>query len=251
MMKDFRPKLIILAIAAVPAFTGYPLEKFEASVMPGVTVGWLVYFLLTHFTVLWVSGRRLYVNFVAVAALIALPVVLAGGTISYLLLLVGWGDPGGQPAYSAHYLALLITMLTVIPLGIAMVAAVPFQAIERNVFTSQTGFTRPRKYFLMFVRVFIHIAFFVIPNMLEVIREESLFGNHRSKAENQKPDIRPGRRGRLWHLKHRLEMILKVFIQIGVEGICSSIQYVPFWAVEISKLPDKRRRGQSSDEGMG
>jgi hypothetical protein len=32
-------------------------------------------------------------------------------------------------------------------------------------------------------------------------------------------------------------------IQIGVEGICASIQYIPLWAIEISLLPGKRKSG--------
>jgi hypothetical protein len=29
-------------------------------------------------------------------------------------------------------------------------------------------------------------------------------------------------------------------IQLAVEGICASIQYIPLWAVEISQLPDRK-----------
>lgn len=237
MIKHWKIRILLLLVAAIPAFTGFPLDRFDYAIIPGITAGWLFYWVASNLMVMAVSGRRLHANFITVAALITLPVVMTGGTISYLLLLAGWGEPGGQAAYSSHYVRLCITMLTVIPLGIALVAAVPFQAIEHKVFTSQSGVTRLQKYLLMFVRVFIHIAFFVIPNTLEVLREERLFGYRRQSTEAP-----PGAAGGGWFydLKHRLEMLIKVLTQIGIEGICSSIQYVPLWAVEISKLTDKK-----------
>lgn len=243
MNKHWKIKLPLLMLAAIPAFTGYPLNRFDSTVMPGITTAWLAYLVAANLAVLAISGRRQYAIFITVAALITLPVVMTGGTISYILLLAGWGGAGGQAAYSRHYVALAVTMLTVIPLALAMVAAVPYQAVEHKVFSSQSGVSRRQKYLLMFVRVFVHIAFFVIPNTLEILREERLFGLRRRFAQDRPEGGRITTGGWFYHLKHRLDMLIKVFIQIGIEGICSSIQYVPLWAVEISNLTGKEQAG--------
>jgi hypothetical protein len=41
-------------------------------------------------------------------------------------------------------------------------------------------------------------------------------------------------------------------IQLAIESICASIQYIPLWAVEISQLPDKKRsKGEDYAEDIG
>jgi len=84
---------------------------------------------------------------------------------------------------------------------------------------------------LMFVRVFIHIIYFVIPDILEVLREERIFaeitGWNKSGSTKKPP------------LRIRFHALIRVLIQIGVEGICSAIRYVPLWAEEISRLPGR------------
>jgi hypothetical protein len=88
--------------------------------------------------------------------------------------------------------------------------------------------------------VFSHIIFFVIPEALEVIREERLLG-----GLSQDPSSRiRGRvdQGPLRTLRQRCRELMKVLVHLGAEGICSAIQYIPLWAVEIARLPDKRAR---------
>jgi hypothetical protein len=83
---------------------------------------------------------------------------------------------------------------------------------------------------LMFARVFNHIVFFVIPSILEVVREE-----RRLQPGSSTPRMAVSARA-------RISCLLNDLTQIGVEGICASIQYIPIWAVEISLLPGKERR---------
>ena len=225
---------------AVPAFSGYPLVWFDAEIISGLTYAWTFYFIAVNSIILGVCGKRLYANIVAAAALISMPVVFLGASIAYLLLVSGWGYPSGQSVYSSHYLSVCITMLTVIPLSLSMVGLVPFQRFEQNLLQSKTGVSKLEKFFLMFLRVFNHIVFFVIQNILETIREE---GQYRRWVER---DLKSASQAAVPKetiaIKRKLTALIKTMIQLGVEGICASIQFIPLWAVEISQLPDKRSK---------
>jgi hypothetical protein len=78
----------------------------------------------------------------------------------------------------------------------------------------------------MAVRVFNHITFFVIPGLLEVVREEKPFGPLRPDAETG-----AGRRGR-W-------LPIAGLVQFAVAGICGALRFIPLWAREIAALPDR------------
>ena len=232
----------MLIIIAVPAFCGYPLVLFDAEIISGLTYAWTFYFFVVSVMILVICGKRFYANIVAVAALISMPVVFMGGSIAYLLFLSGLGYQSGQSGYSSHYLSVCVTMLTVIPLALSMVGIVPFQRFEQNLLQNKTGVSRLEKFFLMFLRVFNHIVFFVIPNILETIREE---GQYRRWVER---DLKSASQASVPKetiaVKRKLTALIKTMIQLGVEGICASIQFIPLWAVEISQLPDKRSKIQ-------
>ena len=222
-------KFILLAIMSAPALTGYPLELWPAEIVAGVSWGWILYFVAANGMILTVSGRRFLANAMAVASLIALPVVYVGAGISYLIYMSGLGYDAGPPAYSAHYVGLALTMLTVIPLALSLIAVVPFQQVEYTLLRRCGGVSKAEKALLMCLRVFNHIVYGVIPNILETIREEGYF---RYPAVRRDPMNPPGAAA-------RLRRLIQIMIQLGVEGICAAIQYVPLWAVEISSLPSR------------
>ena len=87
------------------------------------------------------------------------------------------------------------------------------------------------KKLLMAVRVFNHITFFVIPNLLEVVREEM--------AGASRHHFSAGPRRRLMSLTTGL-------VQIGVAGICGALRFIPLWAREIAELPDRKIQGNRS-----
>jgi hypothetical protein len=94
----------------------------------------------------------------------------------------------------------------------------------------------------MFLRVFNHIVYFVIPDILETMREE---GFHKKWADSaSQSTANSGRPENLQLLRRKFGELVRDFIHIAVEGICASIQFVPLWAVEISQLPE-RNRGDS------
>ena len=75
---NWKLKFLILVIMAVPAFTGYPVSSFEAQIFPGITYGWVIYFLVVNLFILVITGRQFFPNVVTIAVLIAMPVVFVG-----------------------------------------------------------------------------------------------------------------------------------------------------------------------------
>ncbi len=228
---NWRTRFLILAVVAVPAFTGYPVNQLNVPLIPGITQGWLGYFLTASTTILLVLGPRHFSNTVSIAALITLPVVFVGGSVSYLMLLAGFGHGGGQAGFSVHYVALCLTMLTVIPLALSLVAVIPFHEIEENLLAGEKGVSKSEKCLLMFLRVFNHIVYSVIPNIVDVMREEDRFhiGANIAGDRRRSGQVQPGFRA-----------LIRTMVRIGVEGICAAVQFIPLWAVEISQLPDKK-----------
>lgn len=233
---NWKLKLLLLAILSVPAFSGYPVTSFETEVISGLTDGWLFYFFVVNSFILILTGGRFFANAIAIAALISMPVVFVGATVSYLIFLSGLGYKAGPSVYSAHYLSLCITMLTVIPLALSMVGIVPFQELEHKLLQDRQGVSKLEKFFLMSLRVFNHIVYFVIPNILESVREERCY---KKWAQNTLKADTSFKAGGAIKIKTKLSGLIKDMIQLGVEGICASIQYIPLWAVEISQLPNK------------
>ncbi|MEJ2037738.1 MAG: hypothetical protein P8X55_02235 [Desulfosarcinaceae bacterium] len=220
--------LLLLAVLAVPAFSGYPLANLPAQIVAGVRWSWVFYFAAIHLAAGLVLGRRLYANIVALAALITLPVVYAGAAISWVGFQLGLSGTGPAAAGS-HYLQLCLTMLTVVPLALAMVSVVPFHRIEQSLLLRLDGVTATQKKILMAMRVFNHIAFFVLPGTLEVLREERPMARWRRQWASGKV-ARFSLLGRLpGHL-----------VLLSAEIISASLQYVPLWAHEIARLPERR-----------
>ena len=236
---NWKLKFLILMIICVPAFTWYPVASFDAEIFPGTTYGWVIYFLGVNFFILIITGRQFFPNVVTIAVLIAMPVVFVGAAISFLIFLFGWGYPSGPAEYSAHYVSLCITMLTVIPLALSLVAIIPFQDFEEGMLNTTTGVSKIEKWALMFLRVFNHIVFFVIPTILETMREEAQYKKWVDSSLRASSTV--SIQGKLQFLGRRVSGLIKKMIQVGVEGICASIQYIPLWAVEISQLPGRSR----------
>lgn len=227
----WRRRVALLVLAAAPALSGYPLAVVPGEILPGLTRGWATYFAAVHLLLVLTTPGRLYGNILAASALITLPVVFGGAALSGLLHLAGLAHPGGPQSYSPHYLALLTRMLTVIPLALALVAGIPFQLIEQQVLGGATGISRAEKNLLMALRVFNHIVHDVIPATLEVVREE--WPRPPGAGRNRS---RPTAAG-----------LIRMMTWVGIAGICGAVQYIPLWAVEIARLPERRpgrlRRG--------
>ncbi|MDJ0783692.1 MAG: hypothetical protein QNJ22_17080 [Desulfosarcinaceae bacterium] len=226
----WRLRLTLLVILAIPAFSGYPLGHAASEIVAGATVGWTLYWLMTTGCLRLLNGARRHGIILAASVLITLPVVFVGAGVSFLLEL-GSGPLGRLAfAYSDHYIEICLTMLTVVPLALSLAATVPLQALEQRLLSGSL-ITARGKAMLMALRVFNHIVFFVIPTILEVVREERVGGRWAS------PRNRNGGLRDRWRRGRRL---VDNLVLIATEGICSAVQFIPLWAVEIARLPSER-----------
>jgi hypothetical protein len=242
---NWKAKFFVLLILAVPAFTGYPIASFDAEILSGITYGWVLYFLIVNTSIAAIIGRQFFPNAVAIAALMSMSVVFVGAGVSYLIFLLGLGYESGPPAYSAHYVSLCLTMLTVIPLALSLVAILPFHDFEQKLLTNPAGVSKIEKFVLMFLRVFNHIVYFVIPDILETMREE---GFHKKwTGSTMRTAAISGRLGNFQLIKRKLAGLSRDLVHIAIEGICASIQFIPLWAVEISQLPERHRCDSQKD----
>lgn len=228
-------KLGLMVLLALPSFIGWPVNQIKAAIIPGVAAGGAAYFMVVNLMIPMLMGLQRHALILGVTALISIPIVFGGACISYLFFLTGLGDASGPPGYSAHYVSLGINMLTVIPLSLGIVALIPLQAFEYKLLQKQQGVSIFEKSGLMFLRVFNHVVYFVIPDILEVLSEER---QPKRSGLNHGKDGNIAQSG-LQHQKIRLRFFFQTMIQLGIEGICASIQYIPLWAVEIGQLPKK------------
>lgn len=236
---SWKSKLLILSVLALPTFVGYPVTAMDAEIISGVSLGWVLYGLLVHGAILALAGPGFAEKAVTIAVLISTPVIFLGAGISFLMLPDEVGIVSGPASYSAHYVSLCITMLTVIPLALCLMALIPFHRFENTLLAETDGVSRFQKYALMFLRVFNHVVYSVIPGILEVIQEERHYRAWLGHQADEQHSILAAMRYR----RERFTALLRDMIQIGVEGICASIQYIPLWAIEISLLPGKRKSG--------
>lgn len=231
----WKKKLAILLIAAIPSFSGFPLKHFNAEVVPGFSWSWAIYLFGIHLILRSLLGRYRYGKITGVAVLITLPVVYSGACISFILWMVKAGSQADAFSFGSHYLNLTVTMLTVIPLSLSMVVLLPFSLFEQQLLQSLKGVTPMEKRLLMAMRVFNHIVFDVLPNILEVLREERYANRKFNQSYEYETKIS------LKRIRARLIRMNSKMVQIGVEGICAAIQYIPLWAVELSELPERKK----------
>jgi len=231
-------RLICLTVLAVPAFTGWLPFPEGPQIVPGVAWSPVLYVLLVLGGVAVLCGWAFLANVTAVTALILSPIVYAGSLVSWVLEMSGGVPPGvAGSLHGVHYVSLVLNMLSVIPLALAIVASIPFDRLEQQLLRRAGGISAGEKYLLMFIRVFNHIVYFVIPNILEVIREEALL---RAVSANASSSSGPCR---ICSLGRRLTSGM---VQVGVSGICASLRFIPLWAREIDDLPGRNPKKHRS-----
>lgn len=243
---NWKLKALIIWLLAIPAFTGYPLNAIAGNLLPGVDYGWILYGAIVYTAIILLLGRKIFKISLIIACAIAIPLVMLGILISFVgLFITGWNSTDFIDIIY-HYISLMAKMAVVIPLALSMVAILPFYRLESSILQSRHGVTIGQKISLMFLRVFSHIFYFVIPNILEVIREEGILQMKGRKTARQNQIKLP--------FLQRLRGIIQTLVNIGVESICSAVRFIPLWADEISMLPNKEKKnrivktGESSEE---
>jgi hypothetical protein len=173
-MSFWRLRLAALLLAALPAFTGWRPPGWSQVLIPGASLGTVLVALGANAVIGLACGPGVLGGALTVAAMMVLAVVFSGATVSCGLYWLGWAYPGGPSDFSPHYLALALNMLTVIPLAVAMVMTLPLERAETALLRSGRPVSPVRKGALMALRVFNHVTFFVIPEILEIVREERM-----------------------------------------------------------------------------
>lgn len=235
---NWKLKLLLIWTLAVPAFNGFPINYLPGNLLPGTSYGWLTYGAVVYAAIILLLGKKVFKLTIVVALTISVPIVLLGFLISSVGLFIGIWSQGNPAEYITHYTRLFVTMIVVIPLALSMLAVIPFHRLEHHILFSNRGVKISEKIILMSLRVFSHIFHFVIPNILEVVREERSLTT-RTLTGGQQSNTLP--------LSRRVVAIVQVLVSIGVESICSAIRFVPLWAEEISKLPGYTKLKQKTD----
>ncbi len=222
---NWRGRLMILVFIGIPAFTGISPLSGLGEALPGVSWSAFVYAAVVNLTVALACGGTFAAGALTLSILILLPVVLGGATVTWGLAWFTSDAAASSAFYGGHYVRLTLNMLAVIPLALSIVATIPFSRLELHLLQNDRGVAPWEKKVLMAVRVFNHIAFFVIPNLLEVLREERPFGARTG-----------GREGKAVPASGA---IVGALVQIGVAGICAALRFIPLWAREIADLTDR------------
>lgn len=218
---------VVLLALSVPAFTGLYLD-LGAEVFLGVGLARLVYLAVVAAMVFLLRGRYLWLTAYIIGFVIILFVVGGGLALSLVMLWAGYGAMTLGEILN-HYARLAVNMATVIPLGLALVSLIPFAAMESGLLQNPRGVSRPEKVLLMGLRVFNHVLFAVMPEILQVVFEELRFNRHVYAARKTR-----GRR-RIF-----LRSIIHLVTFVAFTALCNSLEYIHFWAAEISNLPNRR-----------
>jgi len=240
-------KLLILFLISLPNFTSWILNQFEQEILPGLSNTKIIYFLVVVLIILAINGKRVLFFGIAAASIISSAVVFSGSIISLFKKIINFSDFKFTDIfeYSPHYIARLITMLTVITLAIAIISTMPFPKYEKLLLQRMRGISMFEKTLLMAARVFNHVVFTVIPNILLVKKEEEMSRKTSFKAREGVEDlvIDKGKKNII-----KLSRFIFEFISIGVAGICGAIEFIPSWALEIANLPGKKDIKSTEDK---
>lgn len=221
---------LILIIVAIPAFTGLLLTQ-GPTLFLDIQAGRLLYWLITALAIAVLRGRFLWLAATLIALIIAIPVAGGGALLSLLLYLLNLSGMS-LVQIAAHYVFLFINMLSMIPLGIALVTMIPTAALESRLLRSVTGVSIPQKIMLMALRVFNHVVFTVMPEIMQTVTEELRFNSYVYKTGLKV-------KCRRWLF---LQSLLQKFMFVAVAALCLSVKYIHFWAAEISALPSKKQK---------
>lgn len=254
-MRRLLQSLILIALA-VPAFTGLFLTWGPALFLD-ITLGRLAYWLATSLAIFALRGRFLWITANAIAVLIIIPVVAGGGVLALLLYALGLGGMS-LTQIAAHYVFLLINMASMIPLGIALASLVPTAQIETRLLRNTRGVTVFQKALLMAMRVFNHVVFAVMPEIVQAATEELRFNGYLYKtgtklkkrrriliifkAKDRAPLEGTTQSSAVLPSRYFIKSILQKLMFVAVTALCSSLKYLHLWTAEISALPDKKRK---------
>jgi len=232
--RHWKLKFIILLLICLPGFTDYFVRKFSGPIMPGLTHWDIIYFFLVFVTVLIVSGRTILIFSISAVALISVSVVFTGGLIAFLRILKGFSVEKIYE-YSPHYVSLLVRLFSVVPIAIAVVATIPVREYECVLLKRMTGVSTFERIILMVSRVLSHVIYTVLPTIVQIMKEERYARKAYPVKEMLEDSVMKSTK-----FRRRVSRVIAEILTIGVSFICCSLEYIPLWAQEISRLPSRK-----------
>lgn len=232
--KIWRIKLVILLLVILPSFTTYFIKLFNSPMFSSteIPIWYLIYIAITFIIVYLISGRKTLLIGIVTASLLAISVVFAGGLISYIR--AGFSSEA-IPLYSQHYVIILLNTMAVVPISIALISAIPIQEYETNLLNSYKGVTSFEKKILIGTRIFNHIIYTVLPNIVLIWREEKNINKLTIEYVIEDTFLRK--------LKKVLDIIKKKILEYSyllLTLLINSIEFIPLWAIEINNLPSRK-----------
>jgi hypothetical protein len=228
-------KFSILFLFFLPSLTNFFSRSVGSQIIPGISLWQLIYFFLVFFVVLIISGRKVLVFSLAVVSLLSISIVFIGALVACLRIIDIFSNEEIYQ-YSSHYISLLVTMLTVVPISIAVISSVPFKKYELLLLNQMRGISIFERILLMGSRVFNHVYFDVIPNIILVKKEE-----RHKKTQFSIDEVLDD--ALLEKGKKLKQKVIRIFLEMtntSAACICLSLEHIPLWALEISNLPSQK-----------
>jgi hypothetical protein len=230
-------KVVIIFLVLLPSFIGYPFSLIQSKhfflwtmLSNAPNDGTLLYLFFSCVMIRLSAGVKTFVMGLKVAGFLAISVVFVGAFIAYIKMSIFTSGIDDFSSLSMYYVNRLINIMTVVPLSVSFFMVIPFDDIEHNIVTSSVGIALWKKCVLMISRVVNNIRFSVMPDIFMIMSEERYKGFIESgmDEENLNPDV----------LRVKIYKFLKRSLYVAASGIAFSLEYIPLWAYEISRIPN-------------
>jgi uncharacterized membrane protein YhaH (DUF805 family) len=219
--------LSLFTIALLPAalmviLPGSITRIMGFNILPGIPLYEISYLIFIYFVIATAMGARFLMISIALSVVASAPMILAGSALSCVLSLFT-GPDAKICSDGPHYVGLLLNILSTVAIAVTLVCLSlrPLRDYERRLTLTSSGVSVVQRKMLLACRVIVHIFFFVVPVILEVIREERIL----RRFSFSMSDIKAG---------------CLLLVRIVYQGTCETLQFIPLWAGEIESLPATR-----------
>lgn len=226
-------KVLIIVIFSIPCFYSCPPTALNIIILPGINLFNLLYMLLMFAVILFSGGIRRFFLSIKMATIVSISVVFIGSSIAFIRTLLLPSISKSINEYSPYYIALLINMYTVVPISLTIMSFIPVAKLENSIIQAKKEINIVKKALLMFLRVVNHILYQVIPTIMQIMNEEK---SDRKSMFSRDVLVQEANSESLKMLFRNVRLLLVDIWDICVATICLSIEYIPIWAIEISKL---------------
>jgi len=231
-------KALLVFIALVPSFIGYPVVLMDSKWFFSWTFkhlknlpsdGQVLYLIVSLFLIRFVCGKKIFLFGITAGSFVSFSVVFLGAIVGYVKARFFGFGADVVSELSLYYINRFINIMTVVPLSVSFFLVIPFDDIEHNIITDNIGVSVYKKSVLMISRVVNNIRYSVVPDVFMVISDE--------KCKKQDDVVSSVLNVDAFRVKLYEEVKKNLYYVAAV--IAFSLEYIPVWAYEISSLPNK------------